>query len=322
MTSTPTSTPAERKLALAAWLAVCLIWGTTYMAIRVALESMPPLVMMGLRWTLAGGVLSLFLAARGERVFSRALWPRALRLGFLMLLLGNAGVAIAELWVPSGLTAVLVASTPFWMTGVEALRPDGERITRTAALGFVLGFSGIVLLVWPELAGGGAVGRGFLFGVISLQVAAFGWAVGSSYSKRHPPGENVLSATALQMLAGGVMMLALGTLHGEWGTFSFGVRSTLAFAYLTSIGSLGGFVAYTYALRHLPVSLVSLYAYINPIIAVALGVAVLGEPFTIRTAFAAALVFGGVAVVRAQVQTRLPLTNRTRNSTMAITSST
>lgn len=322
MTSTPTSTPAERRLAIGAWLAVCLIWGTTYLAIRIALESMPPLLMMGLRWTLAGSALSLFLTARGERVFSRAQWPSALLLGFLMLVLGNAGVAIAEQWVPSGLTAVIVASTPFWMTGVETLRRDGERITPITAVGFVVGFSGIVLLVWPELARGGAAGRGFFFGILSLQVAAFGWAVGSSYSKRHAHGENVLRATALQMLVGGVMMLLLGTVHGEWSVFSFGVRGTLAFTYLTTIGAIGGFVAYTYALRHLPVSLVSLYAYINPVIAVALGVVALGEPFTIRMAAAAALVFGGVAIVRAQVQTRRPLINRTRKSTMAITSST
>ena len=321
MTSTPTSTPAERRLAIAAWLAVCLIWGTTYMAIRIALESMPPLLMTGLRWTLAGSALSLFLVARGERVFSKALWPSAVLLGFLMLVLGNAGVAIAELWVPSGLTAVIVASTPFWMTGVEALRRDGERISAIAAVGFVLGFSGIVLLVWPQLSRGGAAGRGFLFGILSLQLAALGWAIGSSYSKRHARGENVLSATALQMLSGGVTMLLLSTVHGEWSAFSFGARSTLAFTYLTTIGAIGGFVAYTYALRHLPVSLVSLYAYINPIIAVSLGV-VLGEPFTMRMAVAAALVFGGVAIVRAQAHTRRPLINRTRKSTMAITSST
>lgn len=322
MTSTPASTPAERRLAIAAWLAVCLIWGTTYMAIRVALETMPPLLMTGLRWTLAGSATCLFLAARGERVFTRALWPSALLLGFLMLVLGNAGVAIAELWVPSGLTAVIVASTPFWMTGVEALRSDGERISPLAAVGFVLGFSGVVLLVWPQLSRGGDSGRGFLFGLVSLQLAALGWAVGSSYSKRHARGESVLPATALQMLAGGVMMLLLSRFHGEWSAFSFGVRSTLAFTYLTTIGAIGGFVAYTYALRHLPVSLVSLYAYINPIIAVSLGVVVLGEPFTMRMAIAAALVFGGVAIVRAQAHTRRPLINRTRKSTMAITSST
>jgi drug/metabolite transporter (DMT)-like permease len=304
-------------------MSVCVIWGTTYMAIRVAIDAMPPLLMTGLRWTFAGGALAIYLLARGERVFSRTLWSSALLLGFLMLVLGNAGVAIAELWVPSGLTAVIVACTPFWMSGVEALRRDGERITWHTVAGFALGFAGIVLLVWPQLAHG-ASGRGFLYGVLSLQIAALGWAIGSSYSKRHvrAEGENVFSATALQMLAGGVMMLVASTVHGEWSAVAFTPRSVVALAYLTAIGALGGFVAYTYALRHLPVSLVSLYAYINPLIAVALGVAVLGEPFTARMAVAAALVFGGVAIIRARAQTVRPLTNRTRKSTIAMTSST
>jgi len=124
------------------------------------------------------------------------------------------------------------------------------------------------------------------------------------------------------MIVGGVMMLAIATALGEWKGLTFSTRSGIAFAYLTTIGAVGGFVSYTYALRHLPVSLVSLYAYVNPIIAVALGVAVLGEPFTMRVAAAAALVFGGVAIVRSQRQTRRPLMSRTRKSTMAITNST
>jgi drug/metabolite transporter (DMT)-like permease len=124
------------------------------------------------------------------------------------------------------------------------------------------------------------------------------------------------------MLAGGLMMLAIGTARGEWSALSFTARSTGAFVYLSTIGAIGGFVAYTYALRHLPVSLVSLYAYINPIIAVALGVAILGEPFTLRMALAAVCVLGGVAIVRAPGQTRRPLINRTRKSTMAMTRST
>jgi drug/metabolite transporter (DMT)-like permease len=185
------------------------------------------------------------------------------------------------------------------MAGVEALRKDGERTTWRTGLGFVLGLLGIVLLVWPELLRGGAGGRGFVFGMIALQVACLGWSIGSSYSKRHGRSENVFSATAAQMLAGGVMMLALGTLRGEWASLSLSARSGLAFGYLSTVGAIGGFVAYTFALRHLPVSRVSLYAYINPVIAVALGVAVLGEPFTSRMAVAAALVFGGVAIVRA-----------------------
>jgi len=185
-----------------------------------------------------------------------------------------------------------------------------------------VGFSGIVVLIWPELRAGDASGRGFLAGVIALQVACLGWSLGSSYSRRHARETNVFSATAAQMLAGGVMMLAIGIARGEWGALGFSPRTITAFVYLATIGAIGGFVAYTYALRHLPVSLVSLYAYINPMIAVALGVAVLGEPFTSRMAVAAALVFGGVAIVRTATQTRRPLINRTRKSTMAMTRST
>jgi drug/metabolite transporter (DMT)-like permease len=316
------STPKEKRLAILAWLAVCVIWGTTYLAIRVSLETMPPMVMMGLRWTLSGSLIAVYMTARGERFGGGFSWRSAVLLGFLMLLLGNGGVVVAELWVPSGLTAVIVASTPFWMVGVEALRRDGERLTWHSMAGFVVGFSGILLLVWPELVRGGAAGRGFLIGVLALQIASLGWAIGSSYSKRHARGDNVFSATAVQMLSGGLMMLAVGTARGEWSELAFSSRSAVAFSYLTTVGAIGGFVAYTYALRHLPVSLVSLYAYVNPVIAVALGVAILGEPFTLRMAAAAALVFGGVAIVRARAQTRRPLINRTRNSTIAMTSST
>lgn len=317
------TSPGERKLALFAWMAVCVLWGTTYMAIRLSLDTMPPLLMAGLRWTIAGTLLFAWLIARGERLPSRASWRGIGLLGFLMMVLGNGGVVWAEQTVPSGLAAVIVASAPFWMAGVEMCRADGERLTWRRATGFVVGFGGIVLLVWPELTRAGSDAKtGFLAGVFSLQLACLGWSIGSSYSKRHARGENVLGVTAGQMLAGGLMMLALGTLHGEWARLGFSTRSVAAFAYLTTIAGVGGFAAYTYALRHLPVSLVSLYAYVNPVIAVALGVAVLGERFTWRMGLAAAFVFGGVAIVQRRGQTRRPLISRTRKSTMAMTSST
>jgi drug/metabolite transporter (DMT)-like permease len=291
--------PRQRRLAWFAWVAVCLIWGTTYLGIRVSLETMPPMIMAGLRWTIAGGVLAAYMAVRGESLPRPAHWRQPLVLGFLMLVLGNGGVVWAELYVPSGLASVIVASSPFWMAGIEGLRRDGEVMTWRRSAGLVCGFLGIVVLIWPELWRGGVGGRGFVLGVIALQIACLGWAVGSSYSKRHGRRQNVFTATAAQMIAGGVMMLALGTVRGEWASLAFSARTVVAFSYLSTVGAIGGFVAYTYALRHLPVSLVSLYAYINPVIAVALGVAILGEPFTLRMAFAAALVFAGVAIVRA-----------------------
>jgi drug/metabolite transporter (DMT)-like permease len=290
----------ERRLAYFAWVAVCLIWGTTYLAIRVTLETMPPLLMSGLRWTTAGTALAGYLVLRGERLPDRSAWGSAAVLGFLLLGIGNGGVAWAEQWVPSGLTAVIVASSPFWMAGIEALRADGERFTLRVAAGLAIGFSGIVLLVWPDLAAGGGHGRGFVEGFIALQLACVGWAIGSSYSRRHARETNVFSAVAAQMIAGGLMMAFVATVRGEWAVLHFTGRTAFAFAYLTTVGAIGGYAAYTYALRHLPVSLVSLYAYINPIIAVTLGVLLLGEPFNTRMALAAGLVLIGVAVVKAR----------------------
>jgi drug/metabolite transporter (DMT)-like permease len=285
-------------MAYAAWVVVCVVWGTTYLGIRVCLETMPPALMGGFRWTIAGALMAGYLAASGRPLPGRTEWPGIALLGFLLLGLGNGGVVVAEQWIPSGLTAVLVAASPFWMTAVESALPDGERLSASTMGGLVIGFSGIVLLVWPDLWRTGGEHHYFLAGIAAVQVASLGWSLGSAYSRRHTRSKDVLGSTAGQMLAGGLLMLAVGTLRGEWGTLHFTTRTTASLAYLTTIGSIGGFVAYSYALQHLPISFVSLYAYVNPVIAVALGVALAGEPFDSRMALAAVLVFAGVAVVR------------------------
>jgi drug/metabolite transporter (DMT)-like permease len=302
---TPASTPREKRLAFFAWLAVCVIWGTTYLGIRVTLETMPPALMSAARWLVAGGLLIVYVLSRREPLPPRSSWPGIVLVGFLLLVIGNGGVAFAEQWVPSGLAAVLVATSPFWMAGVEACLPNGERLTSRAFAGLLVGFAGIVVLVWPELTLGGAASRQFLLGVVLLQVAAFGWSLGSAYTRRHGQ-DHLLGATALQMLAGGVMLLVVGLARGEWSQFGFSPRSSVALAYLATVGAVGGFVAYTYALRHLAVSFVSLYAYINPVIAVVLGVLLLSEPFNLRIAAAAALVLVGVAIVRSKGRERGP----------------
>jgi len=291
------TTPRERKLGYAAWITVCVIWGTTYLGIRVCLETMPPALMGGLRWTIAGALLAGYVLARGEKLPARSSWRGIALMAFLLLGLGNGGVVFAEQWVPSGLAAVLVATSPFWMAGVEALLKDGERLHLNTIVGLLIGFSGILVLVWPDLRLGRGDGH-FVLGVIAIQIAALGWSIGSAYSRRHARTDDILGTTALQMLAGGMMMLFVATLTREWQQLSFNVRTLTSLIYLSTIGAIGGFVAYTYALRHLAVSFVSLYAYINPVIAVTLGVLLLGEPFDWRMATAAALVFAGVAVVR------------------------
>jgi drug/metabolite transporter (DMT)-like permease len=304
---TPVSTPREKRLAYFAWLAVCVIWGTTYLGIRITLETMPPFVMSGLRWVVAGSLLAIYVRARGESFPPRSRWGGSVLLGFLLLAVGNGGVAYAEQWVPSGLAAVLVATAPFWMAGVEARTGDGERLNGRTLAGLIAGFAGILVLVWPELGFDSAGSQRFLIGVVVLQIASFGWALGSAYSRRHGRHDHLLGATALQMLAGGAIMLAFGTLRGEWAVLAFNGRTTTALVYLATVGAIGGFVAYTYALRHLPISFVSLYAYINPIIAVALGVLLLGEPFNVRIALAAALVLIGVGIVKSKSSAAKPV---------------
>ena len=301
MSSNPKSQiPNPLVRAYVAWAIVCVVWGTTYLAIRICLETVPPLLMGGLRFVTAGTVLMAILALRGERLPGPAAWPSLAILGLCMLGFGNGGVVWAEQTVPSGLTAVLVATSPFWMVGLDALVPPREPLTPRRVLGLVVGFAGIVMLVWPEIRFGG--GRGFLIGVISAQIACVGWAVGSAYSRRRGHGEakheNVLATAAFEMLFGGIGLLVAGLATHEASQLTFNARTASALAYLIVFGAIGGFTAYAYALKHLPVATVSLYAYINPVIAVVLGTLILKEPFNARMGVAAAVVLAGMMLVK------------------------
>jgi drug/metabolite transporter (DMT)-like permease len=291
-------TPAVMRRAWIAWGAVCVIWGTTYLAIKVALESIPPFLMGGMRYVVAGLLLAGLLRLQGRALPARSMWGTLAVLGFFMLLLGNGGVVWGEQYVPSGLTAVLISTNPFWMLGVDALFRGGKQIQARQWWGLAVGFAGIVVLVWPDITAGGRTGYGFLFGVIALQIACAGWAVGSIYTRRHVMPSDVLGAAALQMVFGGLLMLSLGTGLGEWSRLAFTGRTSLALAYLILAGSVVAFAAYSYALRYLDVAIVSLYTYVNPVIAVALGTLLLHEPFRMRMILAAAIIVVGILIVR------------------------
>jgi drug/metabolite transporter (DMT)-like permease len=251
----------------------------------------------GLRYVCAGAILAAVLGVTGQRLRPGRDWRVLALLGFLMLTFGNGGVVVAELWVPSGMTAVIVATAPFWMVGVERAFPGGERLAVQHWAGLALGFTGIVVLVWRDLQQGGAAGRSFALGVVALQLACAAWAVGSSYSKRRAHRLEPFAGAAWQMLFGGGWMVLIGTLLGEWRGFAPSGRSTLAVLYLVFVGSIAGYGAYLYALHYLRVSFVSLYAYVNPVIATLLGVWLLSEPFTVQTAIGAAIILAGMAVV-------------------------
>jgi drug/metabolite transporter (DMT)-like permease len=293
----PSDAP-PRALVYAAFASIYLIWGSTYLGIRFAIETLPPFLMAGTRFILAGGVLYAVMRLSGEPRPARRQWGWAALTGGLMIVGGNGGVTWAEQLVPSGLTAVLVATIPLWVVLIEWIRPRGARPGGPVLAGVGLGLLGIALLVGPqELAGGGRVnplGAGILFS------AALSWATGTVISHGPARPDSPLVGTSIQMLSGGVLLWLLGSGAGEWAQVNPGgvsARSLLALAYLTVFGSLIAFTAYTWLIRVAGPSRASTYAYVNPVVAVMLGWALAGEELTIRTLVAAAIIVGGVVLV-------------------------
>jgi drug/metabolite transporter (DMT)-like permease len=277
---------------------VCVSWGTTFLATRVAIESIPPFAMAGTRHFVAGATLAVFLRARGIKLPSRDSWGGHALLGLLMIGFGNGCLVWAQQFVPSGVAAVMVSVITFWMIGVEAFMPSGEPIRTRQVLGLLLGFGGIVLLTASSMNGSSATTRQIVLGVIMTQLSCLGWAVGSAYAKRHKREDNLFAATAVQIMCGGAILMIVATITGDWAHVAPTPRSLLAVLYLVVVGTFVGYVCYVYALKHLPVSIVSLYAYVNPVIAVILGSLLLKERFTPRMAVAIAIIFVAMLIVR------------------------
>ena len=291
------SSPKQLRRAYWAWIAVCVSWGTTFLATRVAIESIPPFAMAGPRHFVAGVVLAAILRLRGIKLPPRESWGGHALLGLLMIGFGNGCLVWAQQFVPSGVAAVLVSVIPFWMIGVEAFMPNGEPIRKRQVLGLLLGFGGIVLLTSSSM-NGAAPTRQIVLGVIMTQFSCLGWAIGSAYAKRHKREENLFAATAVQIMFGGAILMVVATVTGEWVSVAPTSRSLFAVLYLVVVGTFVGYVCYVYALKHLPVSIVSLYAYVNPVIAVILGSLLLKERFTPRMAVAIAVIFVAMLIVR------------------------
>ena len=254
--------------------------------------------MAGSRHFIAGVILALFLRLHGIRLPARETWAGHALLGLLMIGFGNGCLVWAQQFVPSGVAAVLVSVITFWMIGVEAFMPHGEPIRKRQVLGLLLGFGGIVLLTSSSMNGSTATTRQIVLGVIMTQLSCLGWAIGSAYSKRHKRDENLFAATAVQIMCGGAILMVVATITGEWGSMVPTTRSLLAVLYLVVVGTFVGYVCYVYALKHLPVSIVSLYAYVNPVIAVILGSLLLKERFTPRMVVAIAIIFVAMLIVR------------------------
>jgi drug/metabolite transporter (DMT)-like permease len=253
--------------------------------------------MAGPRHLVAGVILAMVLRARGIPLPARESWGGHALLGLLMIGFGNGCLVWAQQFVPSGVAAVMVSVIPFWMIGVEAFMPDGEAVRRRQVVGLLLGFGGIVLLTSSSLDGG-APSRQIVLGVIMTQLSCLGWAIGSAYAKRHKRDENLFAATAVQIMCGGAILMVIATITGEWTAVAPTPRSLSAVLYLVVVGTFVGYVCYVYALKHLPVSIVSLYAYFNPVIAVILGSLILKERFTPRMGVAIVIIFAAMMIVR------------------------
>jgi drug/metabolite transporter (DMT)-like permease len=284
------------------WLALAtiyVVWGSTYLAIRVMVETMPPLLSAGVRFAVAGAIFWLALRAiRGReriRITGRQAVGAAIA-GTLLCFGGNGLVTVAEQEVPSGLAALIIGSVPLWVVVLRSAH--GERVARGTLAGVLVGFAGLALLVLP----GDRPGDAPLWGVLMIVAAAIAWASGSFYSKKLPLPEDSLVSTAWQMLLGGAGMIVVGLIAGEAGDVDpnrFSTDSVLAFLYLIFIGSLVAFTAYVWLLRNVPISTVATYAYVNPVIAIVLGWSILSEQITATMiAGTAAIVLSVAAVVR------------------------
>jgi len=284
------------KLPYIALLAVCFFWGTTYLGIRIALEGFPPLYLVAIRYTISGGVLLLGAALAGARLprGRELLWTAVC--GIICIGVGNGGLAIGEKYVASGLAALIYTSSPFWMVGIDALLPGGHRPRPSTVGGLAVGLLGVGFLIYPGATGGGW-GSGMLFGFAVLEISAVGWVLGALLQKRVEAQTTALVRGAVQQLAAGLAVFLPASMFEKM-PHAVGTRPTLAVAYLVVFGSFIGFTSFIYAMSKLPVAIVSIYTFANPVVAVFLGWLFYREHFGWRELIAMFIIFAGIAIVR------------------------
>ncbi|MDB6093664.1 MAG: yedA [Verrucomicrobia bacterium] len=289
----------NRPALIFAFAAIYLIWGSTYLAIRVAVGSMPPFIMAGARFLVAGLLLYAWLTMTGRGKTTARQWFDNTIVGALLLVGGNGLVVWAEQRIPSGITTLIISISPLFMVLLDWMLPKGMRPTWPTITGLALGFGGLVLLIGGG-AGGASIdpwrGAGLIFACVS-------WSVGSLYSRYTRNAAEPLVAATLQMLTGGVLMLVIGALRSEFHEFqphNLTLWPIVAWVYLVAAGSLIAFPAYVYLLKHTSPARVSTYAYVNPVVAVFLGWLILGEPISGRTLVASAVIVTAVAIITTQ----------------------
>jgi drug/metabolite transporter (DMT)-like permease len=291
---------------LLAFGAVYLIWGSTYLGIRIGVETLPPFLLAGSRGVLAGGLLFVWLRLRGVPAPALSEWGRASLAGVLMLSLGNGLVTWAETHVSSALAALLIAATPLFVALLDWWRPGGRRPTRAASAGIALGAAGMLLLVQPDAS---SVAASHTLGVLAVLVGGWTWALGILYLRYRKGARHTALFGAQQMLAGGAVLLVVSLARGELHSLemaSVSARSLLALGYLTIFGSLLAFSAYNWLATNTTPSGLSTTAYVNPVVALILGTLVLGERLPWFSLAGAALILGAVIVMSWQSPAKRP----------------
>ncbi|HJP61668.1 MAG TPA: EamA family transporter [Gemmatimonadaceae bacterium] len=289
---------ASRSQILAAFASIYIIWGSTYLAIRYAVQTIPPFLMGGLRFVISGALLYAWARYRGATRPSRIHWRNAIIAGGFLLVGGNGAVVWAEQFVPSGMTALLVSILPFWLVIIEWVRPPRRRPAAAVLIGLIVGFIGIVVLVGPGNLGGQGDVRPL--GAVVLILGSLSWAIGSFFSRDADLPQSGLLTTGMEMLGGGALMLVVGASSGELSHFEIArvsAASAIGLLYLVTFGSLLGFTSYIWLLDKVSPARLGTYAYVNPIVAVVLGWAIAGERLSFRTAVAAAIVICAVALI-------------------------
>ncbi len=282
-----------------ALLAVYIVWGSTYLAIRFTVETIPPFLSAGIRFLVSGAILMIWRRAAGDTMPTARQWRSTAIVGILLLLGGNGLVSFAELRIASGIAALIVGTVPLWLVLIEAVRPGGVRPTPLAILGLLIGFGGIYLLVGPEDLSSASL-QFDAFGIGTVMLAAFLWSLGSIYSRGADMPSSSLMATGAEMLTGGLALVAFSGSVGEWRGFNFSAVSTsswIGLAYLITFGSMVGFVSYIWLLKNAPVSLVATYAYVNPLVAVFLGAWLANETLNARILVAALIIISSVVLI-------------------------
>lgn len=285
----------------AALLVIYFAWGSTYLAIRFAVESIPPFLLAGFRFFLAGLIVYTWRRLAGDPNPTLEEWKGPAIMGLFLLVGGNGGVVWAEQRVTSGVTALLIGATPFWIALVDWLRPGGTRPNWKIALGLVVGFAGITLLIQSSQQASAAE-RIDLLGALVLLLAAFSWAIGTVYGSRAVMPKSPFMATGIEMLVGGGVLLLIAVPAGEWSRFSLAAvtpHSFWAWFYLMTFASVFVLSVYTWLVRNTPLPLLSTYAYVNPLVAIFLGHMLAQEPLTWRILFSASVIISAVVLINA-----------------------